>query len=285
MDEKTALVLEGGSMRCLFTAGVLDAFLDWGLKFPCVTGSSAGAFSAVGYLAGQRGRTARINLRFAGDERYLGVRSLLRHHSVFNFDFLFGEIADSLEPLDRAALAASPARFAAFATDVATGESVAFEKGKCSDIYLACRASGSMPLLAPIVQMDGRACMDGGIAAPVPYQWAFDQGCEKIVVVLTQAAGYRKKAVSPTMARALARHYRLYPAFVDCCLSRPDRYNAEQLELSRLEREGRAFLIRPDRPVTVSRVEKDVDKLHALYLEGFRVADARKQALLKFLGQ
>jgi len=283
MRQNTALVLEGGSLRCMFTAGVLDAFLDWKESFGCVAGVSAGSLSGINFVAGQRGRTERVNVRFVNDDRYLGMKSLLRHRSIFNFDFLFGEISDELEPFNRETFLNSPTRYVAFTTDIQTGESVAHEKGVSEDILLAARASSSMPLLAPIVRVDGRLCLDGGMAMPVPYRWPMEQGYEKLVVVLTQAEGYRKKPVTGTMARVIARRYRRYPALVESLLTRPERYNAQREEIESLAREGKLFIIRPDRPVTVSRVEKDVGKLLSLYREGLRVAASQRGALMEYL--
>lgn len=284
MNEKTALVLEGGSLRCMFTAGVLDVFMERELNFPCVAGVSAGSLSGINYVAGQVGRTARVNLRFVNDRRYMGVRSLMRHRSIFNFDFLFGEVSDTLEPLDREAFLSSPKRFVAFSTDVRTGESVPHEKGKSEDIFLASRASSSMPMLAPIVRVDGRLCLDGGVAMAIPFQWAIDEGYEKLVLVLTRQEGYRKKPVSSAMAGAYARRYRRYPALVERLMAIPAHYNELQEQIERLQADGRVFVIRPDRPVNVSRVEKDVGRLRALYREGRRIALGQLDPLLEYLG-
>ena len=283
MDEKTALVLEGGSLRCLFTAGVLDVFLDEGLRFPTVAGVSAGSLCAINYVTGQRGRTAQVNLRFVNDPRYLGLGNLVRRHSVFNFDFLFGEVSSTLEPLDYDALERSEQRLFAFTTDLRTGESVAHEKGVSEDILMACRASCSMPLLSPAVLVDRRLSMDGAVAQSIPLPWALRQGYEKIVLVLTRQAGYRKKPVSPPMAVAYRRVYRKYPQFVQLLQTIPQRYNALQLQIERLERTGRIFVIRPREPVDVSRTERDTEKLRRLYRRGAAEARRRLPELLAYL--
>lgn len=275
MQEKTALILEGGSLRCLFTAGVLDVFLDEGLIFPTVAGVSAGSLCAVNYVSGQRGRTARVNLRFVNDKRYLGLGNLLKNRSIFNFDFLFGEVSQVLEPLDYEALEASPQRTVAFSTDVRTGKSVAHEKGVSEDFLMGCRASCSMPLLSPIVHVDGHLSMDGAVAQSIPLPWALREGYEKIVLVLTRQDGYRKKPVSRGMAAAYERVYRKYPEFVELCKTIPERYNALQSTIARLKRSGRIFVIRPQQPVQVSRTERDTEKLRELYRQG--VAEARRQ--------
>lgn len=285
MDDKTVLLLEGGSLRCLFTAGVLDVFLDEGLRFPAVAGVSAGSLCAVNYVSGQRGRTAQVNLRFVNDKRYLGLENLVRRHSVFNFDFLFGEVSQTLEPLDYGALEASGQRFFAFTTDVRTGESVAHEKGVCEDILLACRASCSMPLLSPMVRVDGRWAMDGAVAQSIPLPWALRSGYEKIVLVLTRQEGYRKRPVAPALSAAYGRVYRKYPRFVALCRTIPERYNALQAEIARLERSGRIFVLRPPTPVDVSRTERDTAKLRRLYAQGVDEARRRLPALRDYLGR
>lgn len=283
MQEKTALLLEGGSLRCLFTAGVLDVFLEEDLIFPTVAGVSAGSLSAVNYVSGQRGRTAQVNLRFVNDKRYLGLGNLLHNRSIFNFDFLFGEVSQVLEPLDYAALEAAPQRTVAFSTDVRTGKSVAHEKGVSEDFLLACRASCSMPLLSPIVWVDGHLSMDGAVAQSIPLPWALQAGYEKIVLVLTRQDGYRKKPVGHAMAAAYERVYRKYPAFVELCKTIPERYNALQSTISRLERSGRIFVIRPQRAVQVSRTERDTEKLRELYRQGIDEAYRRLPELRDYL--
>ena len=283
MQEKTALILEGGSLRCLFTAGVLDMFLDEGLIFPTVAGVSAGSLCAVNYVSGQRGRTARVNLRFVNDKRYLGLGNLVKNHSIFNFDFLFGEVSQVLEPLDYGALEASAQRTVAFSTDVRTGKSVAHEKGISEDFLMGCRASCSMPLLSPIVRVDGHLSMDGAVAQSVPLPWALQEGYEKIVLVLTRQDGYRKKPVGRGMTAAYERVYGKYPRFVELCRTIPERYNALQSTITRLERSGRIFVIRPQKPVQVSRTERDTKKLRDLYQQGIAEACRQLPALQEYL--
>ena len=283
MQSNTVLLLEGGSLRCLFTAGVLDVFLDCGLRFPTVAGVSAGSLSGVNYISGQRGRTARVNLRFVNDKRYLGVGNLLKHRSVFNFDFLFGEVSQQLEPLDYEAFYRSEQELVAFSTDVRTGESVAHQKGTSEDIFMACRASCSMPLLSPIVRVDGHLSLDGAVAQSIPLHWALDQGYDRIALVLTRQEGYRKPPVSRPLAKAYERMYRKYPRLVELCKTIPERYNALQEEITRLEQEGRIFVIRPAQPVDVSRTERDVRKLRRLYRRGEAAARQSLPALQEYL--
>lgn len=273
---KKALALEGGSLRCLFSAGVTDVMLEEGLGFDGVFGVSAGALTGVNFVAGQKGRTAEVNLSYVNDPRYMGLRSLLLHRSIFNFDFLFGEISDTLIPLDREAFAHAPCRYTAVATSCRTGGPMYYEKSELRDIYPAIRASASLPLLSPIVDVDGEPCLDGGLSVSIPYRRPLDEGYRKVVVVTTREHGYRKPPVSRGAARIYARAYRRYPQLVQAILNVPRHYNRELDEIDRLEAQGRLFVIRPPEPVTVSRTEKDVKKLRALYDQG---AEACRQAL------
>ena len=276
---KTAIVLEGGALRCLFTAGVMDAFMEEGLTADGVFGVSAGALTGTDLVANQPGRTAKVNLGFVNDKRYLGVGNLLRRKGIFNFDFLFGEVCDTLVPLDRETFHSSPIEFTAVATNCLTGKPVYCEKSHCEDIYAAIRASASMPLLSPMVQVEGVPCLDGGVSVSIPYQKAIDEGYDKILVVTTREHGYRKSPVPRAAAKLYAQYYRKYPALVRGILTIPRRYNKELVEIDKLEAEGRIFVVRPPKPVEVSRTEKDVEKLQALYDEG---AETFRQKLEAF---
>ena len=266
--DRKALALEGGSLRCLFTAGVTDLMMEEGLRWDGVFGVSAGALTGVNIVSEQKGRTAAVNLGYVNDPRYMGLRSLVLHRSIFNFDFLFGELSDSLLPLDREAFLHSPCEYTAVATSCLTGQVKYYEKSRVKDVYAAIRASASLPLLAPMVDVDGEPCLDGGLSVSVPYQKPLDEGYGKVVVVTTREHGYRKEPVSRIAARAYARAYRRYPELVRSILNVPRHYNAEMDEIDRLEAQGKIFVIRPAEPVTVSRTEKDVAKLQALYDQG-----------------
>ncbi len=266
--KKRAIVLEGGSLRCMFSAGALDLLQEENIEPDGLFGVSAGALSGVNVVSRQPGRTAKVNLDYVNDKRYLGLRNLLLHKSIFNFDFLFGEVCDTLIPLDRETFHSSPCEFTAVATNCLTGQPVYFEKSSCSDIYAAIRASASLPLLAPMVQVEGIPCLDGGVSVSIPYQKAIDEGYEKILVITTREHGYRKQPVPRAAAKLYARHYRNYPQLVRAILNIPRRYTKELNEIDRLESEGRIFVLRPSKPVTVSRTEKDLAKLQALYDEG-----------------
>lgn len=280
---KKALVLEGGSLRCMFSAGVVDVMMEHKLDFEGTFGVSAGAFTGVNYVSQQPGRTARINLDYVNDKRYLGVRNLILHHSIFNFDFLFGEISDVLIPLDRITFRDSPKSFTAVATNCMTGKPAYFEKNACPEIYQAIRASASMPLLAPMVEVEGVPYLDGGVSVSIPYQKAIDEEYDKIVVVTTREHGFRKPLVSPALAKLYLRYYRNYPKLVEAMLNVPRRYGQELDEIDSLEAKGRIFVLRPPKPVTVSRTEKNRKKLQDLYDEGAETCRSQWDALENYL--
>ena len=277
--KKRAIVLEGGSLRCMFTAGALDIFMEEGMEADGLFGVSAGALTGVNVVSRQPGITAKINLDYVNDKRYLGLRNLLLHKSIFNFDFLFGEVCDTLVPLDRETFHGSSCEFTAVATNCLTGQPAYFEKSSCSDIYAAIRASASLPLMAPVVQVEGVPCLDGGVSVSIPYQKAIEEGYEKLLVITTREHGYRKQAVPRAAAQLYARHYRNYPQLVRAILNVPRRYAKELNELDKLEAKGRAFVLRPPKPVTVSRTEKNLAKLQALYDEGQETCRRQLEAL------
>lgn len=278
-----ALVLEGGSLRCLFTAGVLDVLMEKKLELSYVIGVSAGSLCGMNYVSKQIGRSAKVNLDYVNDNRYLGIRNLIRGRSIFNFDFLFQDIAKELLPFDEETFFHSKQRYIAVATSIKDGKERYYDTKNCSDIMYAARASCSMPLLSRIVMVDQEPCLDGGIAMPIPFRRAIEDGNQKIVLVLTREAGYRKREQGRGMKRAYQLEYKHYPELIkrlDCI---PAQYNEAQEEIEKLSKEGRIFIIRPTEPVTVSRVEKDVNKLKALYEIGREQAILQYDALMNYL--
>ena len=283
---QAALVLEGGSYRGMFSAGALDILMDAKLWFAYVNGVSAGSLVACSYLSRQPGRSRDINETFCNDPRYVGLRNLVQGSGVFDFDFLFGNICDVLNPMDADTLFSSPQKFEVVATDCLTGRPAYFEKSALGrEAFLtACRASSSMPGLADIVWLRHVPYLDGGCSCPIAYQRALDLGYDKIVVVRTRPEGYRKKPDNrPSMDRAFHRLYRRYPALEAALRQMPRRYNAACAELEELERTGRIFVVRPDGPVTVKRLERSPEKLEELYQDGRRIMVDQLDGLMRYL--
>ena len=295
------LVVEGGAFRGLHTQGFLDVMMENGLNLSCVIGVSAGALAGANYVSGQIGRSARTNIAFRHDSRYIGAKSLLHSHSILDVGFLT-ENRGILEPLDRARFDRPDRRYVAVATNCETGEATYFEKGHCSDILLAARASATMPFISPAVMIDGVPYLDGGCSDAIPYRWALAQGYEKIVVLRTRDKAFRDKGRVLRRADALAetyvkrklpgagRVYRAYPAFAEQLSRREQsavnriyrrypalaaafmdsyrRYNEACDELERLHEAGRLLHVCPSRPIEVGTIEGDVTKLKDLYLQG-----------------
>lgn len=284
--QKGALVLEGGSLRGMFTAGVLDILMDGQVWFEYVNGVSAGSLCGYNYIARQPGRSREINETFCNDKRYLGFDNLLHNGGVFNFDFLFGEIADVLFPSDHAAFDRSPQQFEAVATDCLTGTPAYFCKQEMTrtDFDLACRASSSMPGLSDIVWLNGVPYLDGGCSCGVAYERALHLGYDKVVVILTRPEGFRKKPEQRSaLLRAFCHKYSRYPALCTALRLANRRYNALYANLEQLERQGRVFVIRPDQPVIVGRLERNVQKLEALYQDGRQVMLDQIDQMMSYL--
>lgn len=281
--KKAALILEGGALRNFFTSGVLDTFMEHNIYFPCVCGVSAGALGAVSYLSRQKGRTAELNLEFAPDKNYMGVHTLFKNKMVFNFDYLFGDINHNLMPLDYDAFNNAKEKLVVFTTDCNTGQSTAHIKGETEDIMLALRASASMPLMSPIVKIDSKECLDGGVSNPMPYEWAFENGYEKVVVILTRNKEYRKKPESHLISYLYNKKYADYPELLKKIHNIPNHYNQLAENIQKLESENKLFVIRPDKPVDVKRTEKDTDKLRALYKSGQKIAEESLDDMMRYI--
>lgn len=246
--QKTALVLEGGGMRGMFSAGVFEAFLAHQLTFPYITAVSAGACNILSYMSAQPLRTRQIIEHYVTDKRYFSVRNWIKSGSIFGFDFIFKELPKQLLPFDYAAYRAYPGVLQVAATDIVNGESVWYDQEAMGQDFIPVRASSSMPFVAPVVKHEGRALLDGALLAPIPYQKALDAGYEKLIVVLTRNEGYRKKKGVPKFL--LKSVYKKYPKLWEIMEQRPKLYN-EQLEAvekwnakARLSSSARRFRLR-----------------------------------------
>ena len=282
---KGALCLEGGSLRGLFTAGVLDAFLDNDLYIEYVNGVSAGSMNGMNYVSKQRGRSKRINLKYLHDKRYISFKNMFTSRQIFNFDFLFGDISNKYDPFDWEAFNDKSQKYEAVATDVITGESTYFDRDECSDIVAGVEASASIPVMSKMIDVEGRKYLDGGVSTSIAYKRAFDLGYPKAVVVLTREEGYRKKPVNKVNESIYKRYFKPLPRLVDKLMSVPERYNEMQKEMENLANEGKLLIIRPPKKVIVQRLEKSVAKLESLYNEGYEEGLKNLENVKKFLSQ
>lgn len=280
---KAALVLEGGALRGMYTSGVLDTFLKNNMEFECVAGVSAGALNAMSYISKQPGRSAKINLEYCDDPRYIGRKAFIKNKGIIGYDYLFGDISENKVPFDYKAFENTNQRFVIVTTNCEKAETEYLERGNCNDLFKAAQASSSMPLASAIVEINNNHYLDGAVTTSIPIKWAIEQGYEKVVVVLTSDRTYRKPMLSNKMKKLYKLAYHKYPKLIEKLNTMPERYNKLQEELIDLEKEGKIFIIRPEKEVTVSRLEKDKEKLENLYKEGIAEAEKNLDALKEYL--
>lgn len=279
---KTGLVLEGGAMRGLFTAGVLDVLMENGVCFDGLIGVSAGAVFGCNYKSGQIGRTIRYNTRFCRDKQYCSFRSLLKTGDLYGAEYCYHTLPRELDVFDNAAFMQNPMSFFVVCTDAETGQAIVHECKICDDRDLEwMRASASMPLAARIVEIDGYQLLDGGIADSIPLQRFESMGYEKNVVILTQPFGYVKK---PNRLLPLLRHvFAKYPRLVDTFARRHESYNTATAYVAYQEQYGHALVIRPDAPLDIGHVCHDAAEMKRVYTLGRQVGEQRLADVLHFL--
>ncbi len=282
-EDRLGLVLEGGGMRGVYTAGVIDFFLEENFFVDGVIGVSAGAVQAVNFVSRQEKRGFRVIATYANDKRYMSFRSLLLTGDLFNKKFCYERIPNELDPFDYETFRNSSTRCYATATNVLTGEPSHLELKDLRDDMDKLRASGSLPLVSNLVNIDGIPHLDGGVADSIPFEAFRRMGYGKCIVVLTRAKGYRK---SPNRLMPIIRlKYRKYPRFVAACENRFRVYNETLDALDAAEARGEVFVIRPQKTVEVARLERNAAKLEALYREGFAEAKERFDDLKRFIGK
>ena len=279
IDNNTGLVLEGGGMRGVFTCGVLDYLMDHKISFPYTVGVSAGACNGLSYMSHQRGRGKYSNIDLLAKYKYIGIRPLLKKRGLIDQQLLFHRFPDRILPYNYKAYAENPNRFEMVTTDCRTGKACYWEeKYDEKRIIDIVKASSSLPYACPVIYVDGRPMLDGGIVDSIPLLRAYEQGYDKCVVVLTRNRGYRKsekKAFVPNFI------YKQYPRLRVALRNRNKLYN-EQLELvERLESEGKIIVICPEKPIVVDRMETSTQKLTDLYLEGYACAQKVMEGLEK----
>ena len=277
---KVGLVLEGGAMRGVYTAGVLDAFLDEKIKVDGIIGVSAGALFGVNYASKQKGRTIRYNKKYIKDKRYISVRSLIKTGNIVNKDFAYYKIPFELDKFDEKEFEKSKIDYYAVITNVETGEGEYPKITNCEKQIELLRASSSMPFVSKMVEVDGNKYLDGALADSIPYEKMMELGYDKIIVVLTRDINYRKKKRNPLIAKTI---YRKYPKLVKKINTRYKVYNDSVEKLKELEKEGKVFVIRPSKDLHIKRIEKNVDKLQAQYDLGISDAQKNIEEVKKYL--
>lgn len=277
---KTGLVLEGGAMRGMFTAGVLDIFLENNIKMDSVVGVSAGALFGVNYLSEQKGRVIRYNKRFNGDKNYMGLLPLLREGNIVSTKYAYEDVPKKLDPFDDETYKKSNTPFYAVVTDVATGNPEYIQIHSAFEQMDTLRASGSMPFVSKPVTIGEKQYLDGGISDSIPFEWLARNGCDKLVVILTRDMEYRKKQMSQALVKLYGRKY---PKIADRLLQRHSNYNCAVELLKKWEADGKALVIRPSHPIEIGRIEKNPDKLQAVYELGIKDGNANLQRIKKYL--
>lgn len=281
MNDRTGLVLEGGAMRGLFTMGVLDTLLKNDIIIPHVVGVSAGAAFGCNYKSGQIGRALRYNLKYCRDKRYCSMWSMLTTGDVFSAEFCYRTLPFELDPFDCEAYDNSPMDFWVVATDVLTGKPVYQLINKVDDKCMDwIRASASMPMVSRPVTIGDYILLDGGISDSIPLKFMESKGCTKNVVILTQPRSYVKKPANPIPIQVGMRKY---PAMAETMKNRHIMYAYERSYVFEQEKRGNAFVICPEQPLKIGRIEHDPEKIQATYNEGRRIAENALQSLKKFI--
>ena len=279
---KTGLVLEGGAMRGIYTAGVLDVFLEHEIHFDGVIGVSAGALHGCSFVSEQKGRSLRYFKKYRNDKHFMSWWSFLRTGEVVGKQFCYHDIPERLDPFDYEAFVKSDTDFYATCTNVETGKA---EYIKITDMLSqvdAMRASASMPYVSKIVDYNGMKLLDGGCADSIPVEAFYKMGYERLVVVLTREAGFAKKPENVKMAEI---RYHKYPEFVQALQNRHVVYNHSLEVLKEMERAGQAFVIQPDKKLDISRMENDIEVIQQVYDLGGKDARIRMKALKDWMKQ
>lgn len=265
---KSGLVLEGGGLRAVYTSGVLDAFMENKIEFPYVIGVSAGTCNGVSFLAKDIHRMRDISIGYSGDERYMGVKSMLKNGEYLNSKWIFGELSYDMFPLNYDNYESSNAVMCCVATNAKTGKGEYFYpkslRGGCEEL----RASCALPIATKPVQLGKDVYYDGGLVNSIPLKRAFEDGCEKCVVILTQDINYVKKPMGHR--RVIKRALRRYPLVAEKILQRHQMYNAQREYVFEQQKLGNALVICADKPFNAPTLERNPQKLREIYDIGYR---------------
>ena len=280
-NKNTGLVLEGGAMRGLFTAGVIDVLMENGVEFPAFVGVSAGAAFGCNYKSRQIGRALRYNKRFCRDPRYCSFRSLFKTGDVFGAQFCYHEVPNTLDTFDVKAFDENPMAFYLVASDVETGTPFYKKIDHADDTaYEWIRASASMPIVSRVVELDGKKFLDGGVTDSIPLAF-MERQYDRNVVVLTRPRDYQKQPASKLWLYRLT--LRKYPNMLRAVRERHLMYNEQRAHVFAQEKAGKAFVICPDKPLEVGRMEHDPEQLQKAYDTGRQTALRQLGALKRFM--
>lgn len=278
---KKGLIMEGGAMRGMFTAGVIDVMMEQGVVLDGAIGVSAGAAFGCNYKSGQIGRVIRYNTRFAADKRYGGFRVLLKTGDYYSKEFCYEEVPNKYDPFDYEAFQKNPMEFYVVCTDVDTGKAEYHKyEGRHDHGLEWIRASASMPLVSRMVEIDGRKFLDGAMADSIPVKFFESIGYDRNIVILTQPLGFQKKKDS--LLPLMKLRYQKYPQLLKAIVTRDQQYNASLEYIRHREAEGKLLVIRPPQKLPIERTEKDPEVLRQVYEIGRQVAQERMGEIREF---
>ena len=265
----TSLILEGGTLRPIFSAGVMDALLDNNITFPYCIGVSAGITNGVSYISKQKGRNLEVVTKYRNDNRYLSYRNFLRCKSIFGLDFVFDEIPNNLIPFDMDTYRKYPGKVLVGVTNAHTGKTEYLNGKDLDDKATMLRATCAIPLLFPVIKINGKEYYDGGLCDPIPIKKAIADGNTKHLIVLTQPKGYKKELSKKNILVAKLLNKK-YPNLKTPLLNRHNHYNETVKFCEQLESEGKVLILRPE--YNLDSFEKDINKLKSSYDHGYNLA-------------
>ena len=270
VNKKVGLVLEGGSMRGMYTAGVLDVFMDHNIKVDGIIGVSAGALFGPNYFSGQKGRVIRYNKRFCKEKRYMSLRNFLLTGNIIGRQFAFYDVTSKYDVFDNETFMKNNTGYYAVCTNVETGQAEYIEMKDIVKEMEVLRATSALPVVSQMVEIGGKKYLDGGASDSIPVLKCKEMGYDKIIVVLTRPADYRKAPLSSFMSKAMKIKYKKYPKFVETMANRHRDYNAAVEKIGEMEEAGEVFVIRPSAPIKLKTIERDPKKLQKVYELGLR---------------
>ena len=263
-----SLILEGGTLRPIFSAGVMDALLDNNITFPYCIGVSAGITNGVSYISKQKGRNLEVVTKYRNDNRYLSYRNFLRCKSIFGLDFVFDEIPNNLIPFDMDTYRKYPGKVLVGVTNAHTGKTEYLNGKDLDDKATMLRATCAIPLLFPVIKINGKEYYDGGLCDPIPIKKAIADGNTKHLIVLTQPKGYKKELSKKNILVAKLLNKK-YPNLKTPLLNRHNHYNETVKFCEQLENEGKVLILRPE--YNLDSFEKDINKLKSSYDDGYNL--------------
>lgn len=277
------LVLEGGTFRPIFSCGVMDALLDMSMKFDYVIGVSAGITDGISYVSGQKKRNYKVLMNLRHNKNYIGFRNYLTDRSLFGIKFAYETVPDTVYPFDWETYNSSDIKVKIGVTNARTGKAEYLDGNKLDKQFTKLQATCALPLVFPVIKIDGKEYYDGGIADSIPAARALKDGCDKLLIILTRPKGYHKKLTSSVKITA-GIVGKKYPKLKKAMLNRHNMYNSELEYIKELEKQGKAYVIRPSRAYQIESFEKDLDKIKKLYYYGYQYTMKHRKEISDFFG-